>query len=75
MIILNQEVREWFKVRISGVSSSPSNLVLEDCIATVATISDDGYIKIWPEDDHLGDGKIWIPMKDITDIEILDTDE
>ena len=74
MIEKTNELGEYDEIIVSGTASSPSGLVLDRVPCMVAT-KDGDAMKVWPSDEAIGDGKVWIYFRDVTDLEIVQTDE
>ena len=70
------ELGEYDEIIASGVASSPSGLVLDRVPCMVATIANErDAMKVWPADESIGDGQIWIYFRDVTHLEIVQKDE
>jgi hypothetical protein len=70
------EIGECDEIIVSGVASSPSGLALDRVPCVVATIAKErDALKVWPLDEAIGDGKVWIYFKDITYFEVTCKDE
>jgi len=61
-------------IRISGTATSPIK-EYKDLICVIATVSDDGYLKVWPLEETPEDGgKIWFDSR-TCEITMIEEDE
>lgn len=60
-------LHEGDEILITGTASSPNGSRFVDLPAVVATVSKDGYLKVWPRDE---DGKIWFPAAQIESLTV-----
>jgi hypothetical protein len=64
------EIREWDRIVITGQASSPhKRYVKMPCV--VSTVSADGFVKVWPDDERDG-GKVWFSLAGIEEVELVD---
>lgn len=78
-VICGIEVREWDRVRVTGVDSN--GYAHTTMTGTVATSDgddpDDDAIKVWPDDADAGDGsgKVWLRNERVERIELLEAED
>jgi hypothetical protein len=62
-------LEEYDIIEITGIGGDGVHYV--DIVGTIATASNDGAIKIWPDDD-IKIGKIWFMRKNIESVRIIE---
>lgn len=68
------ELNELDVVSITGVASCPHGKQYTNLRATIATISNDGYFKVWPNTETEEDGgKIWFVFSECQ-VELIEKD-
>ena len=70
-------LEEYDEIIVSGTASSPQGLELTEVPGMIGTLDrrEPATLKLWPVDESLGDGKVWILLSDITAVKIVQEDE
>lgn len=64
---------EFDVVRVTGVAGN--GIRYSDCLGTIATVSKDGSIKLWPsETDDSHDGKLWFDFTKLESVVLVEKD-
>jgi hypothetical protein len=66
-----KKLKPYDEIIITGTASNPHGVQFIRLRAGVATISNDGYIKVWQISDNIEYDNIWFKVDEITDLEIL----
>jgi hypothetical protein len=66
-------MKPYDEIIITGIASNPNGVEFTMLHAVIATISKDGYIKVWPVSDDVEYDKIWFNLSEVTHLEISKT--